>query len=157
MSFIGGGNRSTRRKLPTCPKSQEFTPIFSLIHVARSFVSYVVICKSLFVLFSFFYHCVVWLLWFMDPDYAGIFKLLSLSNIITLCCFEYISLWSGFKLTALVVIGTDCPGNCKSHYHTIPIMPPGIWECVRFFRLYLPQDHSGSIKCREDVYTREEW
>ena len=25
----------------------------------------------------------------------------------------------GFELTALVVIGTDCTGNCKSNYHTI--------------------------------------
>ena len=25
----------------------------------------------------------------------------------------------GFKLTILVVIGTDCKGNCKSNYHTI--------------------------------------
>jgi hypothetical protein len=29
VSLIGDENRSTRRKLPTCPKSQEFTPIFS--------------------------------------------------------------------------------------------------------------------------------
>ena len=25
----------------------------------------------------------------------------------------------GFKLTSLVVIGTDCTGSCKSNYHTI--------------------------------------
>ena len=25
----------------------------------------------------------------------------------------------GFKLTTLVVIGTDCLGSCKSNYHTI--------------------------------------
>jgi len=25
----------------------------------------------------------------------------------------------GFKLTTLVVIGTDCIGSCKSNYHTI--------------------------------------
>ena len=25
----------------------------------------------------------------------------------------------GFELTILVVIGTDCKGNCKSNYHTI--------------------------------------
>ena len=43
-----------------------------------------------------------------------------------------ISLWSvllvgetgvtGFKLTTLVVIGTDCTGRCKSNYHTITTM-----------------------------------
>ena len=26
---------------------------------------------------------------------------------------------AGFKLTTLVVIGTDCIGSCKSYYHTI--------------------------------------
>ena len=31
----------------------------------------------------------------------------------------YISPWSRFKLTASVVIGTDCIGSCKSTYHTI--------------------------------------
>jgi hypothetical protein len=39
--------------------------------------------------------------------------------------FNYIMLywgylaWAGFKLTTLVVIGTDCIGSCKSNYHTI--------------------------------------
>jgi hypothetical protein len=27
--------------------------------------------------------------------------------------------WAGFKLTILVVIGTDCIGSCKSNYHMI--------------------------------------
>ena len=27
--------------------------------------------------------------------------------------------WARFKLTTLVVIGTDCTGSCKSNYHTI--------------------------------------
>jgi hypothetical protein len=27
--------------------------------------------------------------------------------------------WAGFKLTALVAIGTDCTGSYKSNYHTI--------------------------------------
>ena len=27
--------------------------------------------------------------------------------------------WVGFKLTTLVVIGTDCISSCKSNYHTI--------------------------------------
>ena len=26
--------------------------------------------------------------------------------------------WAGFKLTMLVVLGTDCIGSCKSNYHT---------------------------------------
>jgi hypothetical protein len=39
-----------------------------------------------------------------------------------LCCINYTSPWVGFKLTTLVVIGTDCIGNCKSNYHTITTM-----------------------------------
>ena len=27
--------------------------------------------------------------------------------------------WTGFELTTLMVIGTDCIGSCKSNYHTI--------------------------------------
>ena len=27
--------------------------------------------------------------------------------------------WTGFKLTNLVVVGTDCTGSCKSNYHMI--------------------------------------
>ena len=30
-------------------------------------------------------------------------------------------LWTGFALTTLVVIGTDCTGSCKFYYHTITI------------------------------------
>jgi hypothetical protein len=26
-------------------------------------------------------------------------------------------------------------------------MPLGIWECVPFFRVYLPHDHDGPFKC----------
>jgi hypothetical protein len=63
LSFIVGGNQSTRRKPTTCRKS--------------------------------------------------------LTNFITYCCIEYILPWAGFKLATLVMIGTDCIGNCKSNYHTI--------------------------------------
>ena len=31
--------------------------------------------------------------------------------------------WVGFKLTMLVVIGTDCIGSCKSNYHMAMIAP----------------------------------
>ena len=43
----------------------------------------------------------------------------SLTNFITQCCIEYTSPSVGFELTALVLIGTDCTGSCKSNYHTI--------------------------------------
>jgi hypothetical protein len=32
---------------------------------------------------------------------------------------KFTSLWTGFELTTLVVIGTECTGSCKSNYHTI--------------------------------------
>jgi hypothetical protein len=32
--------------------------------------------------------------------------------------------WAGFELTTLVVIGTECTGNCKSKYHTIRTTTP---------------------------------
>ena len=41
----------------------------------------------------------------------------SLTNFITKCCIEYTSPWAGYKLTTLVVIGTDCTGSCKSSCH----------------------------------------
>ena len=43
----------------------------------------------------------------------------SLTNFITQCCFEYILSWTGFELTTLLVIGTDCTGRCKFNCHTI--------------------------------------
>ena len=45
-----------------------------------------------------------------------------LTNFITLCCIKYTPPQVGFKLTALVVIGTDCTDSCKSNYHTITSM-----------------------------------
>jgi hypothetical protein len=43
----------------------------------------------------------------------------SRTNLITLYCIEYTSTWTGFELTNLVVIGTDCRASCKSNYHAI--------------------------------------
>ena len=45
----------------------------------------------------------------------------------------------GFKLTTLVVIGTDCTGSCKSNYHMIPItrifMLQSENTCITIFNL----------------------
>jgi hypothetical protein len=41
---------------------------------------------------------------------------------VTVKCYHimlYITPWSRFELTTVVVIGTDCIGSCKSNYHTI--------------------------------------
>jgi hypothetical protein len=37
---------------------------------------------------------------------------------------EYTSPWTGFELTPLVVIGSDCTASCKSYHHTRAIMAP---------------------------------
>jgi hypothetical protein len=42
---------------------------------------------------------------------------------IMLCCIEYTSPWTGFKLTTLVVIGNDCIGTCKSNCQTTTTSP----------------------------------
>ena len=43
----------------------------------------------------------------------------SLTNFITYYCIEYTSPRTGFELTTLMVIETDCTGSCKCNYHTI--------------------------------------
>ena len=41
--------------------------------------------------------------------------------------------WVWFKLTALVVIGTDCTDSCKSNYHTITstTIPEAFGRCLK--------------------------
>jgi hypothetical protein len=36
---------------------------------------------------------------------------------------------TGFKLTTLVVIGTDCTDSCKSNYHTITTTTAPVFVC----------------------------
>ena len=43
----------------------------------------------------------------------------SLTNLITQRCIEYTLPWTGFELTALVILDIDCTGTCKSNYHMI--------------------------------------
>ena len=43
----------------------------------------------------------------------------SLTSFITQLCIKYTLPWTGFKLTTLVMIGTNDTGNCKSNYHTV--------------------------------------
>ena len=51
-------------------------------------------------------------------SFNGEGKWCTLTNFIA-CCIEYTSPWMEFARTALVVIGIDCTGSCKSNYHTI--------------------------------------
>jgi hypothetical protein len=81
--------------------------------------------------------------WWRKQEYSE--KTTNLSQvtdkIITKCCIKYISSWTGFELT-LVVIGIDCIDSCKFNYHTmwltkfinnIPLVK--ILSCKFFFRL----------------------
>jgi hypothetical protein len=44
--------------------------------------------------------------------------------------------WTGFELTTLVVIGTDCIGSYKSNYHTIPTMTAPTTPNYFFYLFY---------------------
>ena len=61
--------------------------------------------------------------------------------------------WAGFKLTALVAIGTDCIGSYKSNYHTIMTMTAPL-----FYVLYLASilqqatTHKGSWHMCSDFW-----
>ena len=61
------------------------------------------------------------LYWWRAPGYPSkpLICRKSLANNITYCCIECISPWVGFELVALLIIGTDCTGNCKSNYSMI--------------------------------------
>ena len=49
----------------------------------------------------------------------------------------------GFKLTMLVVIGTDCTGNCKTNYRTIMSMTVSYKEASYIFKKTKYFDFSG--------------
>jgi hypothetical protein len=63
--------------------------------------------------------------WYIVFIYRLHFKYAASHWLITYCCIKYYtSLWMGFKLTTLVVIGTDCIflwrisiRHCCNHYH----------------------------------------
>ena len=66
--------------------------------------------------------------WWKKPEYPE--KTKDLSQVTDKWCIKYTSLWTGFELTILVVIDTDCIGSYKSNYHmiTATIAPVSIWK-----------------------------
>ena len=60
-------------------------------------------------------------------------------KLITLCCIEYTSPWTGFELITLVVIGSDCTGSWKlvGNPTTIQSRPrPRLMPLLSLFQLY---------------------
>ena len=57
-------------------------------------------------------------------------------DFIAWCCIEYTLPRERFELTELVVIGTDCIGNCKSNHHTITITTAPVLGVSRLIVFY---------------------
>jgi hypothetical protein len=60
---------------------------------------------------------------------------------LTNSCIEYTSPWTGFELTTLVVIGTECTCSCKFNYQAITITTAPIEINMLVLMLYI------QIKC----------
>jgi hypothetical protein len=59
--------------------------------------------------------------WWRKPEYPGkttVMPQVTLKHYHKMLYQVHLA-WVGFKLTTLMVIGTDCIGSCKSNYHTI--------------------------------------
>ena len=74
---------------------------------------------------------------------------------ITLCCIEYTSAWTGFELTTLVGISTDCKGSCKSNYHAPTTTPDGIWGLLSCF-LYIISNTLSKHFTSDDIFMEKE-
>jgi hypothetical protein len=110
VSFIGGGNRSTRRKPPTCHWQ---TFVFVNSDNVKNEVKIRENSKKKRILSTRR----------KSPTCRK-----SLTKFNTYCCIEYTSPWAGFELTTLVVIG-----SYTSSYQTImTTMSPGFFETYYF-------------------------
>ena len=81
----------------------EFTPVFSVVRVARSLVFYVILCRLLFVLLSFFFcslHCPSFFELRVLITPFGTFKLLLLAQLpLIVRCSWYNIVWYSLSVT----------------------------------------------------------
>jgi hypothetical protein len=110
VSFTGGGNWSTRRKSPTCPKSPQFTPGFGGVGTPVSTTCKTYLHDITELLLNVMLNTIILVL-IQDQKTLYIIA----KNDIML----YISPCSRFELTTSVVIGTNCISSCKSNYHKL--------------------------------------
>ena len=71
------------------------------------------------------------LYWWRKPDSPG--KNINLPQVTDklyhIMLYQANLAWAGFKLTTLVVIGTDCIGSCKSNYHMMTTAMLVFYDC----------------------------
>ena len=69
--------------------------------------------------------------WWRKPDSPG--KNINLPQVTDklyhIMLYQANLAWAGFKLTTLVVIGTDCIGSCKSNYHMMTTTTLVFYDC----------------------------
>ena len=63
----------------------------------------------------------------------------------------YTSLWSKFKLTTLVVIGTGCIGSSKSNYHTVMAVTAPYFIKMLTILLYIFKEYLKSLNRLYDI------
>ena len=144
--FIGGWNRSSQRKPPTCCKSlticlilfivcstQDDSVLYNIVRSAmaiNSFHDHIINVSWLNSCISRYYFCGYFLNFFQHVYiicysffFCNLFRVFhKLTGLYY--CIEYTSPWARFEFATLVVIGTDCTVSCKSKYHTITTTTP---------------------------------
>jgi len=66
-------------------------------------------------------------------------------------CIEYTSAWTGFELTTLVVIGTDCICSYKSNYYAITTTTASCHGLECEIEQYLPNTHHVHLSMRNQA------
>jgi hypothetical protein len=79
----------------------------------------------------------------------------SQTNFITYCCIKYTSTQLGFKLTTLVVIGTDFIGSCKPWHLSWSFKLPLFYWWVFWLTLYVSDDSGGYLLTNEKCYPNQ--